>query len=163
VGALRAFLPERATRMTSSRNSLGNGFGTIDIVQQHLTAPQIRCHLSVQQTQHHDRVLADRIDTDGKLTLRVNGRLHHIRMGRTLARTPVLKLVQDLNVRIIDAATGELLRELTIDQTRTTNPPATPATPTETKSRTLRVRLVRDLLRDHTGGQGGVFPQDMPD
>jgi transposase InsO family protein len=65
--------------------------------------------------EHHDRVLADRIDTDSKLTLRVNGRLHHIGMGRTLARTPVLKLVHDLHVRIIDPATGELLRELTID------------------------------------------------
>jgi hypothetical protein len=43
-------------------------------------------------------------------------------MGRTLARTPVLKLVQDLNVRIIDAATGELLRELTIDPTRDYQP-----------------------------------------
>jgi transposase InsO family protein len=70
---------------------------------------------STRTGEHHDRVLADRIDTDGKLTLRVNGRLHHIGMGRTLARTPVLKLVQDLHVRIIHAATGELLRELTID------------------------------------------------
>jgi len=70
----------------------------------------------------HERVLADRIDTDGKLTLRVNGRLHHIGMGRTLARTPVLKLVQDLEVRVIHAATGELLRELTIDPTRDYQP-----------------------------------------
>lgn len=79
--------------------------------------------------EHHDRVLADRIDTDGKLTLRVNGRLHHIGMGRTLARTPVLKLVQDLNVRIIDAATGELLRELTIDPNRDYQPTGKPPGP----------------------------------
>jgi hypothetical protein len=57
----------------------------------------------------HDRVRRDRIDTDGKVTLRVNGRLHHI----GIARTPVLLLVQDLYVRVVDAATGELLRELT--------------------------------------------------
>ena len=36
----------------------------------------------------HDRVRRDRIDTNGKLTLRVNGRLHHIGIGRTHARTP---------------------------------------------------------------------------
>jgi transposase InsO family protein len=72
--------------------------------------------------EHHDRVRHDRIDTDGKLTLRVNGRLHHIGMGRTLARTPVLLLVHNLDVRIIDAATGELLRELTIDPDRDYQP-----------------------------------------
>jgi transposase InsO family protein len=79
--------------------------------------------------EHHDRVLADRIDNDGKLTLRVNGRLHHIGMGRTLARTPVLKLVHDLDVRIIDAATGELLRELTIDPNRDYQPTGKPPGP----------------------------------
>ena len=34
---------------------------------------------------------------------------------RAHARTHILLLVQDLNVRIVDAATGELLRELTIN------------------------------------------------
>jgi transposase InsO family protein len=66
-------------------------------------------------TNSHDRVLTDRVDNDGKLTLRIGGRLHHIGIGRTHARTPVIKLVHDLNVRIINAATGELLRELTIN------------------------------------------------
>jgi transposase InsO family protein len=66
----------------------------------------------------HDRVRTDRLDNSGCVTLRVNGRLHHIGVGRTHARTPVLLLVQDLNVRIVNAATGELLRELTLDPTR---------------------------------------------
>jgi Integrase core domain len=70
----------------------------------------------------HDRVRRDRIDTDGKVTLRVNGRLHHIGIGRTHARTPVLLLVQDLQVRVINAATGELLRELIIDPARDYQP-----------------------------------------
>jgi hypothetical protein len=70
----------------------------------------------------HDRVRTDRIDRDGKLTLRVNGRLHHIGIGRTHARTHVLLLVQNLHVRVINAATGELLRELTIDPTRDYQP-----------------------------------------
>lgn len=70
----------------------------------------------------HDRVRADRVDTDGKLTLRVNGRLHHIGIGRTHARTPVLMLIHDLEVRVIDAATGELLHQLTIDPDRDYQP-----------------------------------------
>jgi len=47
--------------------------------------------------------------------LRVNGRLHRIGVGRTRARTHVILLIHDLDIRIIDAATGELLRELTLD------------------------------------------------
>jgi transposase InsO family protein len=77
----------------------------------------------------HDRVRADRIDADGKLTLRVNGRLHHIGVGRTHARTRVLMLVQDLDVRVINAATGELLRELTIDPARDYQPTGNPRYP----------------------------------
>jgi Integrase core domain len=55
----------------------------------------------------HDRVRHDRIDTDGKVT--------H-------ARTRILLLVQDLHVRVVNAATGELLRELIIDPTRDHQP-----------------------------------------
>ncbi len=66
----------------------------------------------------HDRLRRDHVDSNGKLTLRVNGCLHHIGIGRTHARTPVLLLSHDLEVRVIHATTGELLRELTIDPTR---------------------------------------------
>jgi transposase InsO family protein len=80
----------------------------------------------------HDRVRFDRIDNVGTVTLRVNGRLHHIGIGRTHARTHVILLVHDLEVRIIDAATGELLRELTIDPTRDYQPTGAPPGPTRT-------------------------------
>jgi transposase InsO family protein len=63
----------------------------------------------------HDRVRHDTIDDSGSVTLRVNGRLHHIGISRTLARTPVILLIQDLHVRVVAATTGELLRELTIN------------------------------------------------
>ena len=43
---------------------------------------------------------------------RLAGRLHHIGVGRTHARTRVLILVHDLNIRIIKATTGGLLRYL---------------------------------------------------
>ena len=69
-------------------------------------------------TDVHARVRTDRVDTSGKVTLRHGGRLYSIGIGRTHARTRVLLLVEDLEIRIIDAATGELLRELTLDITK---------------------------------------------
>jgi transposase InsO family protein len=75
-----------------------------------------------KRTDTHDRVRRDRVDDTGSLTLRLAGRLHHIGVGRTHARTHVLMLVHDLDVRIINAATGELIRELTIDPTRDYQP-----------------------------------------
>jgi hypothetical protein len=66
----------------------------------------------------HDRVRRDRVDLSGKVTLRHQGRLYSIGIGRTHARTHVLVLVQDLDIRIIATATGEVLRELTLDPTK---------------------------------------------
>ncbi len=78
------------------------------------------------RTDTHDRVRRDRVDDTGAITIRFAGRLHHIGVGRTHARTRVLMLIQDLNVRIINAATGELIRELTIDPTRNYQPRGVP-------------------------------------
>jgi hypothetical protein len=75
-----------------------------------------------RQADTHTRVRHDRIDDSGVVTLRVNGRLHHIGIGRTHARTHVILLVDDLHVRVVTATTGELLRELTIDPTRDYQP-----------------------------------------
>lgn len=68
-----------------------------------------------RETDSHDRVRRDRIDDSGVVTLRHAGRLHHIGVGRAHARTHVLLLAHDLHVRVIDATTGELLRELTLN------------------------------------------------
>ncbi|MDI2099769.1 integrase core domain-containing protein [Klugiella sp. YN-L-19] len=82
----------------------------------------------------HDRIRRDRIDDSGVVTLRHNGNLHHIGIGRTHARTHVILLTQDLEIRVVNAATGELLRELTLDPNRDYQPtgkpkgPARPAT-----------------------------------
>jgi transposase InsO family protein len=78
----------------------------------------------------HDRVRRDVIDKAGRMTLRVGGRLHHIGLGRTLARTPVLVLVHDLEVRVVHAATGELIRMLTIDPTKDYQATGAPKGPT---------------------------------
>ena len=77
----------------------------------------------------HDRVRTDRVDANGKLTLRVNGKLHHIGIGATHARTTVPMLVHDLHIRVINAATGELLRELTLDPARDYQPTGRPPGP----------------------------------
>ena len=77
----------------------------------------------------HERVRTDRVDDSGVVTLRHNGRLHHIGIGRTHARTHVLMLIQDLDIRVINAHTGELLRQLILDPTRDYQPQHTKKPP----------------------------------
>ena len=74
----------------------------------------------------HWRVRHDIVDTGGRVSLRVNGQLHHIGLGRTLARTRVIVLIEDLDIRVINAATGELYRQLTLDPTRDYQPTGRP-------------------------------------
>lgn len=70
----------------------------------------------------HDRIRHDRVDKSGSVTLRVHGQLRHIGVGRTYKGTHIILLIQDLNVRVVNAVTGELLRDLTIDTTRDYQP-----------------------------------------
>ena len=74
----------------------------------------------------HDRVRTDRIDRTGLVSLRHSGRLHHIGIGRPYAGTRVLLLVQDLNIRVINAGSGELLRELVLNPDRDYQPTGRP-------------------------------------
>jgi transposase InsO family protein len=69
----------------------------------------------------HYRVRKDRVDGTGKITLRYKSRLLHIGLGRRHARRRVLVLVADLHVRVL-GEDGELLRDLTLDPTRTYQP-----------------------------------------
>ncbi len=64
------------------------------------------------------RVRKDRIDTGGAVTLRHDSKLLHIKVGRRYAKTRVLMLVAGRDVRIV-TEDGELIRELTIDPTKT--------------------------------------------
>jgi hypothetical protein len=75
-----------------------------------------------RDTDTHDRIRHDRIDKSGTVTLRLAGQLRHIGIGRTHKGTHVILLVQDLDVRVVNAITGELLRELTIDLNRDYQP-----------------------------------------
>jgi hypothetical protein len=58
----------------------------------------------------------------GLVTLRHNGKLHHIGTGRAHAGIRVLLLVQDLHIRVINAGTGELIRELILNPDRDCQP-----------------------------------------
>jgi hypothetical protein len=62
-----------------------------------------------------DRHRIQYVGETGTVTLRLDGRVHHIGIGRKHAGTPVLLLVQNSRVRISDARTGELLSELILD------------------------------------------------
>jgi hypothetical protein len=81
----------------------------------------------------HDRVRTDRIGQAGSITLPLNGGLHHIGVGRIHYRTRVLTLTQDHHIRIINATTGELLQELTLDPTKDYQPTDAPKGPTRKK------------------------------
>ena len=85
--------------------------------------------------QTHERIRHDRIDKAGSVTLRHNSRLHHIGIGRTHAGTCVILLIQDLQIRVVHAATGELLRELILDPTRDYQPTRAPKGPTRPPKR----------------------------
>jgi transposase InsO family protein len=70
----------------------------------------------------HYRVRHDRIDTAGVITIRYNSRLHHIGLSRHLRGTNVTVLIDDLDIRVIDRHTGQLIRKLVLDPTRDYQP-----------------------------------------
>lgn len=81
------------------------------------------------------RVRHDRIQS-GNVSLRVDGHMHHIGLGRTLDGTRIILLIHGYDVRVIHAATGEIIRTLTIDPDKryhgTGRPPGGPKGPRKT-------------------------------
>lgn len=82
------------------------------------------------------RVRRDRIQS-GRVSLRINGQMHHIGLGRTLDGTRVIMLIDHLDIRVIHATTGEIIRTLTINPQRryhgTGRPTGGPKGPRKTK------------------------------
>jgi len=68
------------------------------------------------------RSRTDRVDRDGKVTLRYAGKLRHLGIGKAHAGTPVLLLVHDRDVVTSHAITGEIIAEHTIDPARDYQP-----------------------------------------
>jgi transposase InsO family protein len=65
----------------------------------------------------HYRIRQDRVDREGKITLRYGGRLRHLAVGRPHKGTRVLVLVADRDVRVLSEG-GELLSHHVIDPTK---------------------------------------------
>jgi hypothetical protein len=72
----------------------------------------------------HCRVRHDAMDSGGSVTLRYRSKLYHIGVGRAHARTHVLALIADLDIRVINRETGELLRALTLNPAKDYQPQA---------------------------------------
>jgi len=87
--------------------------------------------------QPHYRVRHDRV-SHGNVTVRIHGQLHHLGLARHLHGNPIIMLIADLDVRVIHATTGEIIRTLTIDPQRryhgTGQPPGGPTGPRKTRT-----------------------------
>ncbi len=77
----------------------------------------------------HDRTREDRVSKTGNVTLRHNGRLHHIGIGRAHAGTEIILQVEDLHIRVADAITGQ-----TATRTDPRPHPRLPTTTPQTKN-----------------------------
>jgi transposase InsO family protein len=99
----------------------------------------------------HYRVRRDRVDTGGVITVRYDSRLRHIGLGREHARKHVLALVADRHVRVIDADSGELLRDLTLDPDRDYQPLGRPPGPRPNQPPTAPAAGVKAGRRPPTG------------
>ena len=60
------------------------------------------------------RVRHDRVNS-GSVTLRIDGQLHHIGLGHPHNGTRIILLINGYDTRVINAATGEIIRTLTIN------------------------------------------------
>jgi transposase InsO family protein len=69
----------------------------------------------------HYRQRWDRVGPAGKVTLRYQGRLHHIGVGRAHAGAKVMMLIANADVRVI-TTDGEFLGHLVIDPTKNYQP-----------------------------------------
>ncbi len=62
-----------------------------------------------EHAQGHYRLRYDRLDTQGKMSLRRAGRMHHLGVGATHARKRVLALADDHHITVTDLTTSEIL------------------------------------------------------
>jgi hypothetical protein len=68
------------------------------------TAPPTNGHAP-----QHYRLRYDRLDHNGRMTIRRAGRMHHLGIGAAHARKRVLALADDHHVTVTDLETGEVL------------------------------------------------------
>jgi len=106
------------------------------------------------------RVRHDRIH-NGRVSLRVDGQMHHIGLGRTLDGTRIIMLIAGYDIRVIHATTGEIIRALTIEPNRryhgTGRPPGGPKGPRKPQRPKSDAgfrssSMTRDLTRERMTG-----------
>ena len=108
----------------------------------HHTTPAVAYTTRPKATPSNDhpnnefRVRHDRIHS-GNISLRIDGTMHHIGIGRTLDGTRIILLINGYDIRVIHATTGEIIRTLTINPNRryhgTRRPPGGPTGPRKIK------------------------------
>ncbi len=64
---------------------------------------------------HHYRIRHDIVDPTGTVSLRRAGKMHHIMVSRKHKRTPVILIIDDLDIRVVNKTNGELLRHLKLN------------------------------------------------
>jgi hypothetical protein len=89
--------------------------------------------------------------TGGVITIRYDSRLRHTGLGREHHRNRLLALIADRYIRVIDAESGHLLRELTLDPNRDYQPLGRPPgphprTPGSVSGRSATLWLLNALL-----------------
>jgi hypothetical protein len=77
---------------------------------------------SEERPEAHFRVRHDRVDGQGKVSLRHDSKLHHIGIGRAHKGRAIKLLIADRDIRVLDSRTGELIRALTLDPSRDYQP-----------------------------------------
>jgi transposase InsO family protein len=82
---------------------------------------RIKAQPHAQTANTYFRVRHDKIDATGKVSLRHLSRLYKIGVGRAHKGRTVKLLIADLDIHVIDQD-GQLLRQLTLDPTRTYQP-----------------------------------------
>ncbi|MDQ3574079.1 MAG: transposase [Actinomycetota bacterium] len=83
---------------------------------------KVKAHPTPRPSLTHFRVRRDKVDTTGRVSLRYQSRLHHIGVGRAHTGKAVQLLIADLDIRVVDLGTGEVLRTLRLDPTRDYQP-----------------------------------------
>lgn len=68
------------------------------------------------------RSRTDKVDKNGKVTIRYAGHLRHLGIGRAHTGTPVLLLVHDRDVTVSSMNTGQIIAEFTIDPAKNYQP-----------------------------------------
>lgn len=70
----------------------------------------------------HCRVPTDNHRRRRRHHIRYSSRLHHIGLGKRGTGTKVIVLINDRDIRVLDRATGHLIRKLVLDPSRDYQP-----------------------------------------